>query len=70
MLLATATDTVLGSGKWGLGPSLVFMSQPKWGPAGVLVQNVWSLPGAAKRYPICQLLLVVAVSRNLAHECT
>ncbi len=53
---------------WGLGSSFVLMSQPRWGTAGVLVQNVWSLHGAAKRDPIHQMQLVAMFSRNLAHE--
>ncbi len=52
----------------GLGSSFVLMSQPRWGSAGVLVQNVWSLPGATKRDPVRQMQLVVSLSRNLKHE--
>ena len=31
LLFPTATDSALGSGKWGLGPSFVVMILPDWG---------------------------------------
>jgi hypothetical protein len=49
LLIPTATDTKLGTGKWALGPSVVVLAQPNWGSAGVLVQNIWSFPGRLNR---------------------
>jgi hypothetical protein len=45
-LLPTATDDVLGSDKWGIGPSFVALSMPgKW-VVGSLFSNVWSTGGS------------------------
>ena len=68
LLIPTATDIVLGAGKWGLGPSFVVLSQPKWGSTGILLQNVWSLPGSIKRGPVDQMQLQPMFSYNLAHD--
>ncbi len=41
----TASDDALGSGKWGLGPSVVVITMPgKW-VIGALVNNLWSVGG-------------------------
>ena len=45
-LLPTATDDVLGSDKWGFGPSVVFLSMPKNWVIGSLFSNVWSFAGS------------------------
>ena len=46
LLIPTATDDVLGSDKWGLGPSLVLLTMPgKW-VIGSLFSNVWSFAGS------------------------
>lgn len=45
-LLPTATDNVLGSDKWGIGPSVVLLTMPgKW-VVGSLFSNVWSFAGS------------------------
>ena len=67
-LIPTATDSELGAGRWGLGPSLVVLSQPEWGSGGILVQQIWSLPAATKRGPVSQMQLEPMFSYNLAHE--
>ena len=68
LLIPTATDSELGSGRWGLGPSLVVLSQPAWVSPGILIQNIWSLPGTTKRGPVNQMQLQPMFSYNLAHE--
>lgn len=68
LLIPTATAGVLGSGKWGLGAAFAVLSQPDWGSVGILVQNIWSLPGHAKRGPVRQMQLQPMFSYNLAHE--
>ena len=68
LLIPTATDSELGAGRWGLGPSFVVLSQPEWGSVGILVQNIWSLPGTTKRGPVNQMQLQPLFSHNLAHE--
>ena len=66
--IPTATDSELGSGRWGLGPSFVVLSQPEWGSAGILVRNIWSLPSDSKRSLINQMQLQLMLSYNLPHE--
>ena len=45
-LLSTATDSVLGSDKWGLGPSAVLIyAQGPW-VAGSLFSDLWSFAGS------------------------
>jgi len=46
LVIPTATDDVLGSNKWSLGPSVVVLTMPgKW-VVGSLVSNVWSFAGS------------------------
>lgn len=45
ILLPTATDDVLGSDQWGLGPSFVGLTMPGNWVVGGLVNNVWSVAG-------------------------
>jgi hypothetical protein len=68
LLIPTATESVLGAGRWGLGPSFVVLSEPEWGSVGILVQNVWSLPGTTTRGPVNQMQLEALFSYSLAHE--
>jgi hypothetical protein len=68
LLIPTATDSKLGAGRWGLGPSFVVLSQPRWGSAEILVQNVTSLPASTKRGPVNQMELEPSFSYNLSDE--
>jgi hypothetical protein len=68
ILIPTATDATLGSGKWDIGPSFVLLTQPKWGSAGVVVQNLWSLPGSASRASVDQIQIETSFSYNLPHD--
>jgi hypothetical protein len=45
IVLPTATNPVLGQGKWSTGPSLVVLAQPGKCTVGALVNNVWFSPG-------------------------
>ena len=45
-LLPTATDDVLGSDKWGVGPSVVLLAMPGNWVIGSLFSNVWSFAGS------------------------
>ena len=45
-LLPTATDSALGSDKWGIGPSLVLISMQGPWVVGSLFSNVWSVGGS------------------------
>jgi hypothetical protein len=66
--IPTATDSQLGAGRWGLGPSFVVQLQPEWGTIAILAQNIWSLPSATKRGPVNQMQLEPLLSYNLADE--
>jgi len=49
VVFPTATNRVLGQGKWSMGPSVVVLAQPgKW-TVGALVNNVWSFAGQSRR---------------------
>jgi hypothetical protein len=44
-LYPTATDSLLGSGKWGMGPTAVALQQKNGWTYGALVNQVWSIGG-------------------------
>ncbi len=48
LLLPTATDDVLGSDKWGLGPSAVLLTMRGNWVIGSLFSNVWSVGGGGE----------------------
>jgi hypothetical protein len=45
LLFPTATASVLGTDKWGIGPSIVALVQPEGWTIGVITNNVWSYAG-------------------------
>src|SRR6516225_7595732 len=47
LLLPTATDDALGSGKWSIGPSVVALVQPVEFTIGALVRRSWSFAGSS-----------------------
>ena len=51
--IPTATNQILGQGKFSMGPSVVVLAQPgKW-TLGALVNNVWSIAGSGSRPDGC-----------------
>jgi hypothetical protein len=65
LVLPTATNKLLGQGKWSAGPSLVAMVQPgKW-TVGVLANNVWSFAGDKERAAVNQLVIQYFINYNL-----
>ncbi len=56
-LLPTATDNVLGQGKWSIGPSVVGLVQPGHWTIGILINNVWSFAGSGRTLPFPTQLL-------------
>ncbi len=66
LLLPTATNATLGQGKWGAGPSLVFLLQPEHWTIGALMNNIWSFAGPQNRAPINQFLLQYFVNYNMS----
>jgi len=65
-VLPTATNPVLGQGKWSIGPSVVVLAQPgKW-TLGGLVNNVWSFAGQSSRPAVNQMLFQYFINYNLS----
>ncbi len=56
-VIPTATNDILGQGKFSLGPSFVALYQPEHWTIGALVNNVWSVAGSGSRPPVNQMLL-------------
>jgi hypothetical protein len=52
----------------GIRPSFVVLTQPKWGSAEILVQNIWSIAGTTKRGPVNRMQLQPTLSYNLSDE--
>jgi hypothetical protein len=67
LLLPTATAPTLGQGKWGAGPSVVLLVQPKHWTLGVLSNNIWSYAGNEGRTRVNQFLTQYFVTYNMPH---
>lgn len=63
--LPTATDTNLGQGKLGIGPTVVGLLPPGPWTVGALVNNVWSVAGSGGRPDANQMTLQYFVNYNL-----
>jgi hypothetical protein len=48
-LLPTATNKLLGGGKWGLGPTAVLVMQKGPNTIGLLANQIWSIGGVSNR---------------------
>jgi len=64
LLLPTATDKILGTGKWGVGPSVVLLAMKNQWVYGALVNNVWSVAGDSDRGDINQMLFQPFLNYN------
>jgi hypothetical protein len=53
----TATESVLGAEKWGLGPTIVVLRQDKGWTYGILANQIWSYAGHADRSRISSAFL-------------
>ena len=56
-LLPTATDELLGAGKWGAGPTGVLVWQGSGWSVGILANHIWSFAGDADRADFDQTYL-------------
>ena len=65
IVLPTATNPVLGQGKWSMGPSVVLLAQPAKWTLGLLVNNVWSFAGQSSRTDVNQMLFQYFINYNL-----
>lgn len=65
--LKTATDNVLGQGKWGLGPTAVALHLERGSPwvYGALINNVTSVGGDDNRANVNQMLLQPFINYNV-----
>ncbi len=63
--LPTATNTFLGQGKLGIGPSTVVLTQPGHWTLGLLENNVWSVAGSGSRLAVNQFLMQYFINYNL-----
>jgi len=65
IMMDTATDDQLGSGKWSTGPTAVVLIQPKPWTMGLLGRQLWSFAGDSDRASVNQLLLEPFINYNL-----
>jgi len=66
LLLPTATDDLLGTGKYGLGPTAVFLKQTAGGwTVGALVNQIWSVGGQSNRPDVSSTFLQPFVAKAL-----
>jgi hypothetical protein len=64
-LIPTASDDVLGTGKFSIGPAVVVLVQPgKW-TLGALVSNLFSVAGSSDRADVNLMTLQYFVNYNL-----
>ena len=66
LTLDTATDDLLGSGKWSMGPSAVALAMPGPWVLGALVRQLWSFAGDSDRDDVNQFLLQPFINYNLS----
>ena len=65
--IPSANDPILGTGKFLLGPTAVFLMTPKPWVLGVLLNNQWSVGGDPLRPPVNAFLAQPFVNYNMAH---
>jgi hypothetical protein len=63
-LFPTATDTALGTGKWGIGPSVVALQQNGPWTYGLLFNHIWSYAGDSDRPEVNQTFLQPFLAYN------
>jgi hypothetical protein len=76
--IPTGTETALGSGKWGVGPTGVALFARNGFTLGVLVNQIWSFEGPSDRdnvstlfmQPFTAYTLKIALSFTLQTETT
>jgi len=63
-LIPTATDTMLASKKFGIGPTAVILGQVKGWTIGALINQIWSVAGDKNRPEVNQMFVQPFVSYN------
>jgi hypothetical protein len=61
----TATDDILGTGKWSTGPGIVILTQPEGWTFGMLAQNIWSFAGNKDRKEVNFFYSQVFITKHL-----
>lgn len=61
----TAIDNRLGTGKLSVGPSVVFVWQPKQWPIDAIIRHLWSVAGDDYRLDVNQFYVQPLVAYNL-----
>jgi hypothetical protein len=67
LILPTATQRSVGTGKWSAGPAAVALIQPGHWTIGVLASQVWSFAGPSDRSTVSLMTVQYFVNYNLAH---
>jgi hypothetical protein len=66
LLLPTASDDLLGSGKWAVGPTAVVLKQTEGGwTYGALANHLWSFAGDGDRNDVSSTFMQPFVSKGL-----
>jgi hypothetical protein len=63
-LIPTGTDTYLGTGKYGIGPSGLILKQTGSLTYGVLVNQIWSVAGSSGRTNVNQMFIQPFFANN------
>jgi hypothetical protein len=63
--IPTATSSILGQGKFSIGPSVVALTQPGHWTLGALVNNVFSVAGSTHRPYVNQMVLQYFINYNM-----
>ena len=70
LLLPTATDDLLGTEKWGAGPTAVLLKQQNGWTYGVLANHIWSYAGESSRAEVNATFLQPFVSFTTPKQTT
>jgi len=66
-LLPLATSSILGSGKFGFGPTAVVVWQDERWTFGALANQIWSFTGDSAREDVSSMFLQPSVTRSLGN---
>ena len=61
----SATDDLLGSGKWVMGPAAIIVATPRRSVVGLVVQNLWSVAGDSTNPDVNLLLMRLLANVNV-----
>ena len=64
LLVPTATDDLLGTGQFGIGPTAVLLTQVSGFTVGGLVNHIWSIAGDKGRDDVNSTFLQPFIARN------